>query len=112
VIVTDGAVPPEEMNVETAEALQSGGPWGQAFVEPVFDDLFQVKSRRVVGEKHWKLVLQHTSGFPIVDGIAFNAVEKHPDLEDHLRLVYHMDINEWQGQLNLQLRIDHLEPAE
>ncbi len=112
VIVTDGAVPPGEMTLETAQALQSGGPWGQAFVEPVFDDLFEVKSRRIVGEKHWKLVLQHASGSPVVDGIAFNAVEKYPNLAAHLRLVYHLDINEWQGKLNMQLRIDHLEPAE
>ena len=111
-ILTDGAVPPEEITLETANALITGGPWGQAFPEPVFDDIFEVRSRRIVGEKHWKLVLAHSSGLPVLDGIAFNAVEQLPEPPERLHVVYHLDINEWRGQVNLQLRIDHMEAAE
>lgn len=112
VMLTDGAVPPEQMTMETAQALLQGGPWGQAFAEPLFDDVFEVKSRRIVGQKHWKLLLQHVSGAPALDGIAFNAVERFPELPERLHLVYHLDINEWRDQLSLQLRIEHMEPAE
>ena len=111
-MLTDGAVPPEQMTMETAQALLQGGPWGQAFAEPLFDDVFEVKSRRIVGQKHWKLSLQHVSGAPALDGIAFNAVERFPELPERLHLVYHLDINEWRDQLSLQLRIEHMEPAE
>jgi len=111
-LLTDGEVPPEEITLATADALVKGGPWGQNFVEPLFDDVFEIKSRRIVGDKHWKLVLQHASGAPVVDAIAFNAVEQHPDPTGVLHFVYHLDVNEWRGQSNLQLRIDHMEPTE
>jgi single-stranded-DNA-specific exonuclease len=110
-IMTDGAIPPQEMTLDTAEAIVQGGPWGQGFVEPLFDDVFEVLSQRIVGERHWKLVLQHPDGSPGLDAIAFNAVEDHPQLPPRLHLVYHLDINEWRGQLTLQLRVHHMEPA-
>lgn len=111
VLMTDGGIAPQEMNLATAAAIGEGGPWGQGFVEPLFDDVFDVKSQRIVGEKHWKLVLRHQSGAPTVDAIAFNAVEDHPALPERVHAAYRMDINEWRGQTQLQLRIEHLEPA-
>ena len=110
-ILTDGAIVPDELTLETADAIVQGGPWGQAFVEPLFDDVFEIRSKRIVGERHWKLVVQHPRGGPILDAIAFNAVQQHPQPADRLHLVYHLDINEWRGQVSLQLRIDHMEPA-
>ena len=111
VLVSDGAIPPQQMTLETAEALAAGGPWGQAFVEPLFDDVFDIVSKRIVGERHWKLVLRHVSGAPCVDAIAFNTVEDFPELPQRVHVAYRLDINEWRGQTSLQMRIDHLEPA-
>lgn len=111
VINSDGAIDPAEMNLPTAQAILEGGPWGQAFVEPLFDDVFDIVSQRIVGEKHWKLVLKHVSGEPMLDAIAFNAVEQFPELPESLRMAYRMDINEWRGNVSLQLRIEHMEPV-
>lgn len=110
-MLTDGRVPVDELTPDTARAIAEGGPWGQGFAEPLFDDVFEIRSQRIVAEKHWKLVLQHPDGGPLVDGIAFNSVETHPRPAERLRLVYHLELNEWRGQENLQLRIDHMEPA-
>ena len=111
VMISDGAVAPEEMTLQTADLLLEGGPWGQHFVEPLFDDEFDVVSQRIVGERHWKLVLRHTSGQPLVDAIAFNLVEDYPELPPRVHVAYRLDRNEWRGQASLQMRIDYLEPA-
>ncbi len=110
-ITSDGGIPATEMTLDTAHLIAEGGPWGQGFVEPVFDDLFEVRSSRIVGERHWKLVLQHEAGGALVDAIAFNAVADHPKLPVRIHAAYRMDVNEWRGQRSLQLRIEHMEPA-
>ena len=56
-------------------------------------------------------MVQHLDGGPVFDAIAFNAVRQHPSPPDRLHLVYQLDLNEWRGQVSLQLRIDHMEPA-
>lgn len=111
VIRSDGPIAPSELSLETARAILAGGPWGQAFPEPLFDDRFQVLSSRVVGERHWKLVLQPFGTELGLDAIAFNAVERLPVMPAAVHAAYRLDQNEWQGRLSLQLRIEHLEPA-
>jgi single-stranded-DNA-specific exonuclease len=78
IIHSDGSIAATEMTLDTARAISAGGPWGQGFEEPLFDDWFEVISSRVVGEKHWKLVLRLPSTQTAVDGIAFNAVSDMP----------------------------------
>jgi single-stranded-DNA-specific exonuclease len=112
VIHSDGGIAASEMTLETARAIAAGGPWGQGFEEPVFDDQFEVLSSRVVGERHWKLVLRLPSADTVVDGIAFNAVGDMPQVPHRIRAAYRLDENEWQGRVNLQLRLEYLEAAE
>jgi single-stranded-DNA-specific exonuclease len=109
VIRSDGAIAEQEMNLETARAISDGGPWGQGFAEPIFDDRFEVISSRVVGEKHWKLVMRPAGGDLVVDAIAFNAVESLPVMPQTVHAAYRLDENEWQGRVSLQLRIEYLE---
>src|SRR5205814_10182912 len=54
-IETDGELAPAEIALDTAQALRSGGPWGQAFPEPCFDGLFSIRSARVIAERHVKM---------------------------------------------------------
>lgn len=42
IILSDGELKPEEFSLHTAELLRAGGPWGQAFPEPLFDGEFKV----------------------------------------------------------------------
>ncbi|OEE39405.1 single-stranded-DNA-specific exonuclease RecJ [Vibrio anguillarum] len=115
VILSDGELTPEEFSMHTAETLRSGGPWGQAFPEPLFDGEFKLLHQKLVGEKHLKLMLEPLfKGHPtniMIDGIAFNVdLRRWPDASvKTVRLAYKLDINEFRGNQSLQLMIDHLE---
>lgn len=110
-VASDGPVDPGDLNLDTARALLDGGPWGQGFPEPTFDDRFEVVSSRVVGGRHWKLVLRPLHDRQLVDAIAFNAVQHMPEMPARVHAAYRLDENEWQGRVSLQLRIEHLEAA-
>jgi single-stranded-DNA-specific exonuclease len=121
-IETDGELEVEEMALETAAALREGGPWGQAFPEPLFDGVFEVRSLRVVGEKHLKMWVEVPGSGRSFDAIAFNLLEPRgldptgrepaPALPvaaaSQVRLVYRLDVNEYQGERRLQLLVDHV----
>lgn len=109
VIHSDGAIAPDALSLDTARAILDGGPWGQGFPEPMFDDEFEIVSSRVVGEKHWKLVVQPSGATQTIDAIAFNAVENLPQMPSRVRAAYRLDENEWQGRVSLQLRFEYLE---
>ncbi|RTZ14984.1 single-stranded-DNA-specific exonuclease RecJ [Vibrio aquaticus] len=115
VFLSDGELKPEEFSMHTAEMLRAGGPWGQAFPEPMFDGEFKVLHQKLVGEKHLKLMLEPLyKGHPtniMIDGIAFNVdLRRWPDASAKtVRLAYKLDINEFRGNQSLQLMIDHLE---
>ncbi|HCH2592655.1 TPA: single-stranded-DNA-specific exonuclease RecJ [Vibrio parahaemolyticus] len=115
VILTDGELKPEEFSMHIAEQLRAGGPFGQAFPEPVFDGEFKVLHQKLVGEKHLKLMLEPLyKGHPtnvMIDGIAFNVdLRRWPDASvKTVRLAYKLDVNEFRGNQSLQLMIDHIE---
>lgn len=110
-MVTDGCLDSEEVSMHTAELLRESGPWGQQFPEPCFEGIFTIKQQRVVGEKHLKLILSHTSTPHInLDAIYFNMdVHQWPNLLATLaNCVYRLDINEFRGQKKLQLLIQYM----
>ncbi|WP_070962281.1 single-stranded-DNA-specific exonuclease RecJ [Vibrio sonorensis] len=117
VILSDGELQPEEFSMHVAELLRNGGPWGQAFPEPVFDGEFKVLHQKLVGEKHLKLMVEPLfKGHPtniMIDGIAFNVdLRRWPDASvKKVRLAYKLDINEFRGNQSLQLMIDHIEAS-
>ncbi|MBO0136224.1 MULTISPECIES: single-stranded-DNA-specific exonuclease RecJ [Vibrio] len=115
VIMSDGELKPEEFSMHVAEQLRSGGPFGQAFPEPIFDGEFKVLHQKLVGEKHLKLMLEPLyKGHPtnvMIDGIAFNVdLRRWPDASvKTVRLAYKLDVNEFRGNQSLQLMIDDIE---
>ena len=96
-----------------AEQLRALGPWGQGFPEPLFDGHFQLVSQRIVGSKHLKLVFQSPAGNHYIDGIMFNAdLEEWPNHNCRsVKVVYRMDVNQFNGRRRLQLVIEHIEPG-
>ncbi|WP_115719641.1 single-stranded-DNA-specific exonuclease RecJ [Gallaecimonas mangrovi] len=112
-ILSDGELLPNEFTLATAQLLRDGGPWGQAFGEPVFDGHFKVVSQRIVGQKHLKLVLSPGGREPLIDAIHFNAdldTWPNPAIE-WAHAAYKLDINEYKGRQSVQLLVDHIEPA-
>ena len=112
VIYTDGELHANQMTVAFAELLRNSGPWGQNFIEPLFDGVFDVVEQRVVGEKHLKMSLRPVGSQLVIDGILFNFHEAL-DLSSlqRVRLVYKLDINEYRGRVSQQLLVDYLEPV-
>lgn len=112
VIWSDGELAMQELSLETAELLREGGPWGQAFPEPTFDGTFRILQQRLVGEKHLKLMVEPLGGGPLLDGIAFNVdTTLWPDSSvREVELAYKLDVNEFRGNRNVQLLIQHLWP--
>jgi single-stranded-DNA-specific exonuclease len=113
-IATDGELALAEICLDTASALRAGGPWGQAFPEPCFDGLFEIRNARVVGERHLKMWVELPGSGRAFDAIAFNHVGATTDQlpgEDRMHIVYRLDVNAYQGERRLQLLVDHLLPA-
>jgi single-stranded-DNA-specific exonuclease len=107
-ILTDANLDEDYFSLEFATELRNAGPWGQGFPEPLFDDVFEVVSHRVVAEKHLKLILQKKSSQ--LDAIHFFFNEDLDVAEgDLVRAVYKLDINEFRGNQSLQLIVDQLE---
>jgi single-stranded-DNA-specific exonuclease len=110
VIRSDGEIGPDDLGLGLAEAIRAGGPWGQGFPEPLFDNAFDVLDRRVVGEHHLRLQLQPPGSSQRLEAIAFNQAERAAGgLPARLRVAYHLDVNEFRGEARPQLRIAHWE---
>ena len=111
VVHSDGALSGRERTLDVARLLQSAGPWGQAFPEPVFDDCFQVRGSRIVGERHLKLDLQDGDG-GLCEAIAFrhfddaDAPQVQPDAK--VELAYRLDVNQYNGLEKVQLVVEYL----
>ena len=111
IIHSDGALSANDIDMPLARLLESAGPWGQHFPEPVFDGSFEVVQRRIVGERHLKLVLKLPDSDRLIDAIAFNTVDDSwPAKVDNVEIAYKLTINEYRGSSNPQLIIEHIEP--
>lgn len=106
-IETDGRLQPAEFNFELAHELRMAGPWGQNFPEPVFEGHFQIINQRIVGERHLKLLLRLEETQQVFDAIWFGVdLQQWPDTQtEWVKVAYQLDINEFRGQLNLQLMV-------
>jgi single-stranded-DNA-specific exonuclease len=110
---TDGELAACLMTKQSAETIRDAGPWGQSFPEPSFQGIFILKSQRIVGERHLKVVLA-----PIddesqqLDGIYFNIdIDQWPTSITTVHCVYRLDINEFRGRETLQLLIQYMAPV-
>jgi single-stranded-DNA-specific exonuclease len=110
---TDGELDARLITKQSAETIRDAGPWGQSFPEPSFQGIFKLKSQRIVGEHHLKVVLAPLDDeSQQLDGIYFNIdVDQWPIAENRVRCVYRLDINEFRGRENLQLLIQYMAPV-
>ena len=115
IIESDGEVAAGYLTLETAQLIQSAGPWGQAFPEPQFDGRFLLRDQHRLGGKHLKMVLSPESEpGKLVDAIAFNVPEDiWPDSQaTKIELVYRLAVNDFRDSLNLQLMVEKILGSE
>lgn len=110
---TDGELAACLMTKQSAETIRDAGPWGQSFPEPSFQGIFTLKSQRIVGERHLKVVLAPVDDeSQQLDGIYFNIdTDQWPTSITTVHCVYRLDINEFRGRETLQLLIQYMAPV-
>jgi single-stranded-DNA-specific exonuclease len=98
-IETDGNLSVNEISLQTAQIL-ANQVWGQGFPQPIFCDNFKVINRRIVGEKHLKLILEKDQ--KRFDAIYFNCIE---NLAENITAIYALEANEYKGLQTVQLQV-------
>ncbi|MBW8192339.1 single-stranded-DNA-specific exonuclease RecJ [Neiella marina] len=114
ILLSDGELAAEDMNLPLAQTLRDAGPWGQSFPEPLFDGEFRLVQQRIVGERHLKMVLQPVGSEAVFDGIAFNIdTGLWPDESvQRVHVAYQLDINEFRGNTQVQLLVKAIKPMQ
>jgi len=111
VIESDGELGGAEFNLKLAQAIRDAGPWGQGFMEPIFDGQFEVLDWRVVGEKHLKMELQAKDADKSISAIAFNApLERIRESNGFIHAAYRLDVNEFRQRKSAQLIVEYFQP--
>ncbi len=116
VLETDGELAPGELSLETARALEAGGPWGQAFPEPLFDGEFLVVESRVLADRHLKLWLRpHPASLP-VEAIAFGHFDAdgslRPPAGARVRLAYRLQSTSYGGTARAEMLAEYLQSCD
>jgi len=82
-------------------------PFGMGNPEPIFcTKAVTVVNRRVVGENHLKLFLRHDGR--ALSAIGFGMADREVAEGDTIDLVYSPQLEEWNGEIRLQLRLRDL----
>jgi single-stranded-DNA-specific exonuclease len=100
---TDGSLTVAELGLDLA--LRLAEPvWGQGFAHPLFDDVFRIVARRIVGGRHSRLALER-------DGRRYQAMifNETGELPPAIRAAYRPEANHWNGATELQLVVEHWE---
>ena len=110
VYLTDGSLLANEFTRDNAVLIKQGGPWGQGFAEPLFDNQFHVQSWKVLKDKHLKMQISPTMGNPDIsfDAIFFNGWQGQAP-EKHIRAVFHLQTNDFRQKRDFQCLIRHIE---
>ncbi|SCC27290.1 single-stranded-DNA-specific exonuclease [Gilliamella bombicola] len=112
VIETDGEIDSQDFTYAIAKQVKESGPWGEGFCTPIFDGEFIIHQQRLLADKHLKLVLEPQNGGPLIEGICFNVNRQQwPDQSiKNVKIIYHLDVDEFRGNQALNLVIKHLWP--
>jgi single-stranded-DNA-specific exonuclease len=106
VMVIDAEISLRQVTFEAAKRVRVLAPFGMGFPEPLFLARgVTVRRTSAMGDgRHCRVALQQDGAW--VEGVCFNA----PDMVDlspgtRLDVVFHLQLDEWQGMSKLQLAI-------
>jgi len=104
---SDGDLQTQDFSLESANALRFAAPWGQNFPTPSFDNYFIIVNKRILKDRHLKLLLRPKGFERTVSAIFFNAeLDCWPDEGAEVHLLYRLEVNEFRGDCALQLMIE------
>jgi len=107
---SDGELPPQSLDRATAEALRLAGPWGQGFPEPLFDGEFEVRSWRVLSERHVKYELAMPGRAAAVNAIHFGGAAQGPP-PGRVHMAFALELDDFRGRRDVQLLVRHWWPV-
>ena len=103
-----------ELEQDLVEDLNWLEPTGHQNPPPTFASRdMQVLSIRSIGDegKHLKLKIAR-NGQPPLDAIGFGLGDRAKSLPRKIDAAYHIELNEWNGRRNLQMRLLDIRPSE
>ncbi|HZK06783.1 MAG TPA: single-stranded-DNA-specific exonuclease RecJ [Bacteroidales bacterium] len=114
-ITIDARIKLNNISTKFFKVLKQFAPFGPDNMAPTFltENLVDTGFASIVGKNHLKLSVVHPdiSGFP-VSGIAFQQGDKLPVVQSGrpFSICYHVEENEWNGHVSLQLNIKDIQP--
>ena len=113
-IVIDAEISFEDITWPFYNILSQMEPFGPENLRPVFiaKNVVDTGYSKIVKEQHIRFSLRRNN--ITFTGIGFNMAEKYDFLKykQPVDLVFKIDVNEWNGEKNLQLRVIDCRPAE
>lgn len=112
ILSCDGKLDVIDFSLVTAKQIREAGPWGQHFPEPLFEGVFELIQVKILKQQHAKLVVEIANSQEVVDAIAFFVdADLLASLQQgsKIKLAYHLSVNEFRGQENLQLLVEYME---
>jgi single-stranded-DNA-specific exonuclease len=101
-----------DASMELAEDLAILEPTGHKNGQAVFMSRnLRVVDSRLIKDSHLKLKLVGDNEPPI-EAIGFSLGDWLADIPERIDVVYNLEINEWLGRRNLQLRLRDIRPSE
>ena len=105
-----------DINKKFFRILKQFAPFGPGNMSPVFmtENVIDTGFSRIVGKNHLKLdvVHPHIRGYPI-SAIAFQQSDAYDIVKSGpFNICYHIEENEWNGVVKLQLNIKDIKPFE
>ena len=122
-LAEDSLVPKVEIDTELDfnaitraffENLKKFAPFGTTNPNPTFETRGVVDggNSKIVGQKHLKLsLIQHNKQSHLLDGIAFQQVDKEPIVKSRkpFNIAYQLEENEWNGKISIQLNVKDIQ---
>ena len=101
----------EDINIKTYRIIEQMAPFGPSNSRPIFmtKGVIDNGSGRLIGQdkNHLKLAITDTNNSKTLDGIGFGMSDYFSVIKDKqpFDVCFVLDLNEWNGTSNLQLRI-------
>ena len=107
-ITTDGPLGAHEISIGTADAIQSYGIWGHSYPEPIFDNVMIVLQKRVLKDKHLKLILKYQSvTYEAMWFFCSDQIMSMLQLNARYRFFYKLSINSYLGERKLNMLVEY-----
>lgn len=114
VLHSDGDLRKEDLNTETAKAINAYGIWGQGYEEPIFEKKMRVINKRLIKEKHIKLILD-CEGQMKVNAMRFFCSEKdynHVEVGQEYQIYFKLNVSEYLGEEQLSIFIEYMDSIQ